>query len=276
MILSDLLEMLPKSLVNYYSANDNAFWIRTLNSCLAEIERIGVRPERLDRFLIPNPSGTIFKPHPDCRYIRDVEYNGYQVKFEMRGEYAVITDDVWLPQSGTVWTSNPASNIMNWAGGYFTIAASTNNASTAVGRMVRIQGIDDDGFTLDWSALITKITAFSGPTIWNVEVDVPDLPHITNFSVNVYDDFIETIGDRRFSVVSTVQPIPMGDEWRQLLTAGLRYYGEMRLDETSNTVKVWSYEWERTKKEYVKAGSQARGQVGTIKRNINFTMGSRR
>jgi len=275
MILSDLLEMLPKSLVNYYSANDNAFWIRTLNSCLAEIERIGVRPERLDRFLLPNPEGSIFKPHKDCRFIRDIERNGYQVKFEMRGQYAVITDEDWLPQSGTVWTSNPADNTMNWAGGYLNIIASDENASTAVGRMIRIQGVDDDGFDLDWSAKIATITS-GVDHHWDITVDVPDLPHITTFSVNVYDDFLETIGDRKFSVVSTVQPIPMDDEWRQLLTAGLRYYGEMRLDETSGNVKVWSYEWERTKKEYVKAGSQARGQVGTIKRNINFTMGSRR
>lgn len=266
--------MLPKALANYYSANSNAFWVRRLNTVLKEIERLGVRPERLDRFPIPNPSIPTFQPNKDCRFIRDITQNDRPVHFEMRGSYATIVDDNWTPQAGTVWTSNPASNTMHSGSGYFTIAATSANASVAVGKMIRLQGVDDDGFDIDWSALIATITG--GPTSWNVTVDVPYLPSITTFSTNVYDDFLITMGDRKLNVVSATQPIPLDDEWESLLIAGLRYYGEIQLDETSNNTKVWMYEYEKAKKDYVKAGAQVRGQVGSIKRHFNPRYGSLR
>lgn len=283
MILSNLLEMLPKALANYYSANDNAFWIRRLNTILKEVERLGVRPERLDRFPIPNPSIAKFKVPTNCRYMRDLQQSNVPVKFEMRGEYAVIVDDNWTPWNGAQFTAGVNSTLIPpQAPQKFNALIPWANEEMLVGSAVRIEGFSPSQVPIDWTAIVTKATYIAtSPTeefsLYDIYVDDPEFPDLApSFSMEFYTDFLIAMGDRRINVVTTTQPIPLDDEWEALLIAGLRYYGEIQLDETSNNTKVWMYEYEKAKKDFLKAGSQARGQVGAMKRYINPRYGSLR
>lgn len=270
MILNDLLAMLPKPLVHHHGANGNFFWVSTLNSIMGEIDRMGLLPMQRQRIVIANPDeAAVLKPKT-LKYLRQLSNDQFRdLDFEDMESQFVITDERWYPGVNDSLemqtTASPlvspgriraggAQEDYNYSGWSFTV---TNTTGLILTSGIIIAGEVDTVYGGQIVTLDTKLT----PTLPDqVVIYMADRPLILEGTV-------------RSGAITATSTIPLDDEWARLLVAGMRYYGEIQMDEASNTAKFWAGEYQRMLDDLRSYATRARGKVGRVKSHVNLRFG---
>ena len=260
MIRTPLLDILgrrlPPALVGHYRGNNYSFWIDAFNDLLAEIEEMGVGPGMTHRTGMLWEDLSSSTPFPaelaKARYAwttqeEKVEILPFGTGFELSLDG--LPTETTVVSSGQIYTRRTA-------GGRDFI--DMNIAPPAVGDLVIVYA--DEAATQRMTGfLISKVGLATNPAYESFALPgeagefmrLPDSCYI-----HLYRDHLILEGVAALQRATAVADLsPLAPRWDGMLSAGLRFKGELQTDQNSRDAKLWAQSWMMEKARFAAFGA---------------------